>query len=504
MRTTNYIKFLICLLFFTTSCSNDLLNLEPLDQGTADNFFTSEENATAALTGCYQPLLGRAYGAGRWFFTLDWITPNAFDINNATGASSIARGNNGPELPLVVERYEIAYQGIGRTNLFLANIDNVPMDDDLRERFRGEALFLRAFYYHNLIEFYGGVPLILDPPDNNSQGQLPRNSKQEVLQAIYADLDTAAALLPVEYPSSDTGRATRGAALTLKARAALYNEDWSLAVEAAQAVVDLGVYGLFPNYRNMFLLDNERHEEVIFEVTFQFPEITNNYHEAYLIGNVLRDLPDSYLMLDGEPASTSSLFDPANPYENRDPRLEQSLITIGSMYNGAVVTGEEAFAGLTGFSFKKYTYFLDDVPGMAPPQNQAEINAIIMRYAEVLLILAEAENELNGPTITAYNAINQVRNRPSVAMPNVTPGLSQDAFREVVRLERRIELAGEGLFYNDIRRWQTAEIVLNQNGLDSEGEVIEMRSFDPSRDYLWPIPDAEILLNPNLEQNPGY
>ena len=174
------------------------------------------------------------------------------------------------------------------------------------------------------------------------------------------------------------------------------------------------------------------------------------------------------------------------------------------MYNGSLVTGDELFADLTGFAFKKYTYFVDDEVRQRPSPNQSEINPILFRYAEALLTLAEAENELNGPTTIAYDAINEVRNRPSVDMPDVTPGLSKEEFREVLRRERRVEFAGEGLFYLDIKRWMTAEIVMNQPGLDKDGNVIEERNFNPNRDYLWPIPDREILLNPNLEQNPGY
>ena len=209
-------------------------------------------------------------------------------------------------------------------------------------------------------------------------------------------------------------------------------------------------------------------------------------------------------MTDGEPITNSGLYDPANPSANRDPRLSQTLITIGSTFNGQLVTGDELFADLTGYAFKKYTYFVDDVARTAPQPNQSEINPIVIRYAEILLIIAEAENELNGPSDRAYDAINLVRNRVSVDMPDVTPGLSKEEFREVVRLERRVEFAGEGLYYKDIIRWRTAEAVMNADGLDKDGNVIERRSFNPTRDYLWPLPDRDILLNPNLEQNPGY
>ncbi|HLT51632.1 MAG TPA: RagB/SusD family nutrient uptake outer membrane protein [Arenibacter sp.] len=504
MKKIIYITIIFWSLILSISCSKDQLDLEPADQSSVETFWTSEANAVSALTGCYGPLLEPYRGEGSWLLKLEDITPNSFEIDDGSGASSIARGDNNPSLPLINSRYTISYKGIGRTNTFLANIDLVPMDEDLKKRFKAEARFLRAFYYHNLVEYYGGVPLILDPPNNNTQGQLPRNSKAEILEVIYADLDAAAADLPISYTSTDKGRVTKGAALAFKARTALYNENWTEALSSAQAVIDLNVYDLFPDYRGLFLLENEGNNEVIFDVQFQFPEVTNNYHELFQQGNVFKDLFDAYLMTDGEPIISSDLYDPENPNANRDPRLSQTLITIGSMFNGELVTGGELFADLTGYAFKKYTYFVDDVKRPSPQPNQAEINPIVIRYAEILLTIAEAENELNGPTARAYEAINMVRKRVSVNMPDVRPGLEKDEFRDILRLERRVEFAGEGLYYKDIIRWRTAETVMNSDGLDKDGNVIEIRSFNAERDYLWPIPDRERLLNPNLEQNPKY
>ncbi len=504
MHRLLYIFISCFVLFLLESCSEDLLNLEPADQSSVETFWTSEDNAASALTGCYEPLIGPYRGEGAWLLKLEDITPNAFEIDDGSGASSIARGDNNPTLPLVNSRYSASYEGIGRTNTLLANIDAVPMNEMLKNRFKAEARFLRAFYYHNLVEYYGGVPLILDPPNNNTQGQLPRNTKADILSVINDDLDVAAAGLPVAYSSTDQGRATKGTALALKARSALYNGDWSEALSAAQSVIDLNEYSLFPDYRGIFLLENERNSEVIFDVEFQFPEVTNNYHELFQQGNVLKDLVDAYLVTDGQPITISDLYDPENPFANRDPRLSQTLITIGSTFNGKLVTGDELFADLTGYAYKKYTYFLDDEVRSAPQPNQSETNPILIRYAEMLLTVAEAENELNGPTARAYEAINQIRNRITVDMPDVTPGLSQEAFREVLRRERRVEFAGEGLYYQDIIRWRTAEVVMNTDGLDQNGNVIERRSFDPAKDYVWPLPDRDVLLNPNLEQNSGY
>lgn len=506
MKKYSHIPLYFILVILTlNSCSEDTLNLEPADQIRVDNFWTSGENALFALTGCYETLLAPYRGA--WLMELEQATPNAFETDDSIGASSIAQGLNDPENRIVGLRYSAAYEGVGRTNTFLANIDQVPMDEDLRSRLIAEASFLRAFYYHNLVEFFGGVPLILDPPDNSTQGQLPRNSKEEVLVVIFEDLDRAIAGLPVSYPASDQGRATRGAALALKARSALYNERWQEAIDASQQIIDLGIYELFPDYRGLFLLENEHSSEVIFNVEFVLPEFTNGYHVSLLDnGRVapLQDLVDAYLMQDGENIEDSLLFDPMAPYDNRDPRLTQSIITVGSMFNGQLIEGSESFLNISGYGFKKYTYFVDDEVRAAPAPGQGEINAIVFRYAETLLTLAEAENELNGPTSRAYDAINQVRQRISVEMPPLNVGLDQNEFREAVRLERRVEFAGEGLYYNDILRWRTAEVIMNSEAVTRDGAVIQQRRFDPQRDYLWPFPATDVLLNENLEQNPGY
>lgn len=137
-------------------------------------------------------------------------------------------------------------------------------------------------------------------------------------------------------------------------------------------------------------------------------------------------------------------------------------------------------------------------------QNSSEINVILIRYAEVLLTYAEAQNEAIGPDESVYNALNQLRARPSVAMPAITPRLSKEQMREVIRNERRIELAFEGLYYSDIRRWRIAEVVNNGPVLNHQGEEVSQRSFDKDRDYLWPIPANQIQLNPNLENNPNW
>lgn len=203
-------------------------------------------------------------------------------------------------------------------------------------------------------------------------------------------------------------------------------------------------------------------------------------------------------MKDGKSIQESPLYDPAKPYENRDPRLHQTIVIPGYMYRGGIVNMTKYFS--TGFGFKKYTTYKDNVSQSSI--TNSEINFIVLRYADILLMYAEAQNEVAGSDASVYDALRLIRLRAGI--PDVPAGLSKDQMREVIRRERRIELAGEARYYNDIRRWRTAEVVLNGTDLNSKGQVVQKRSFNPQRDYLWPIHAITIQDNRALEQNPGY
>jgi hypothetical protein len=342
------------------------------------------------------------------------------------------------------------------------------------------------------------------PDSYNTTTKKIRTTKDVVVNQIILDLDEAIKVLPVSYATTDKGRATKGAALSLKARMLLYEGKWAAASQAAKEVMDLKAYALFPNYREMFRLQNENNSEVIFNVEFLAPRFTNNFDQSIYILNTpapIKDLVDSYLMTDGKSIGNSSLYNPNQPYENRDPRLHQTIAVIGYKFNGKLTQLRDVVN--TGFGLKKYTSFLDDVSTAVVPPN-TELNPIVIRYAEILLTYAEAQNENVGPDASVYLALNAIRSRPSVKMVQVSPGLSKEEMRIVIRNERRIELAFEGLYYSDIRRWRTAEIVNNGAIFNYEGKPITNRTFNKNRDYLWPIPFTQIQENPQLIQNPGY
>lgn len=500
MKTNKIYISLILTIWVVLSCSQDVLEVSSTTQISADTFWKTQNDAQLAIDATYSTLGDFVNNT----LYLDAVADNAYNNYPWEGFKAIADGTHDIWGPWAIGGFwSQLWTGIGRANVVLDNIDAVEMDESLKTRMKGEALFLRAFFYFNLTEQYGGVPLILESP-NLSQGELPRSTKEEVVNQIIADLDAAGAILPSS--ASDPGRATKGAAIGLKARVLLFNEKWAEAAQAASQVVGMG-YSLFPSYRDLFMEENENNQEVIFDAQYISPE-RGNFYELYIgaIGTgqgwssivPLQELVDDYHMNDGKSTGESSNYDPNNPYENRDPRLKQTIFVPGTIANGVPF---EQLTTYTGFAFKKYTPFDETTIVTATPYpTRTGLNVILLRYADILLMYAEAKNEASGPDASVYEAINEVRNRPSVEMPPIPAGLSQADMREVIRHERRIELALEGIRYSDIRRWGIAEEVLN--GINDPGGT---RSFNPGRDYLWPIPGPQFDLQDNqLVQNPGY
>jgi len=256
---------------------------------------------------------------------------------------------------------------------------------------------------------------------------------------------------------------------------------------------------------SLFKLENENNAEVIWDIQFKLPEFGHGYDDGvdrHSNNSPLKELIDAYYMIDGLSILESPLYDESNPYDNRDPRFYQSIRLLGYMYNGQIDTQQQL--DQTGFGTKKFTTYSDSTNIAEIPGGKSEVNPIVIRYADVLLMYAEAKNEADGPVESVYEAINMIRTRPTVNMPELQPGLTQDEMRQEIRHERRIELAMEGRYIEDVKRWRTAEIEMNGPVYDWEGNVYETRSFDPNRDYLWAIPTQEIDLNPNLQQNPGW
>jgi hypothetical protein len=501
-----------------TSCS-DVLDVEPTDRYTIENFWVSEKGTIGALTACYNSLTKTGtFGGTATVLWEETATPNAYNYDNSGGFNVIALGTHtsATNSAIINARWNDAYGGIGRCNTFIARVDQSPLDEKLKGRMKAEAQFLRALYYNLLTTYYGAVPLILDEPDI-SQANVPRTPREEVIQQILKDLDEAAEALPARYTAaSDVGRATKGAALALKARVLLFEasplvntaggtEKWAQAAKAAKAVIDLqgAAYALFPDYRALFLPANENSSESIFDVQFRIPQYGTGFDVVLRQYNTvapLRDLVDAYWMKDGKTKEESNLYNPANPYANRDPRLEQTIVYPGAVFRGATI-GPNTYVN-TGYTQKKYSIYDKASDNILP--SISETNYMVLRYADVLLMYAEAQNEALGADPSVYDAIHAIRRRAGLNPWQLPAGLSQSEMRDIIRRERRLELAGEGFYYTDIRRWKTAETVMNGPIYNHAGKPILARSFNPQRDYWWPIPDRQLELNRALEQNPNY
>jgi hypothetical protein len=518
-----FIWIITALVLCFYGCSKDLLNFQPHNKYTEGNYWKTKSSASRYLTATYAVLRSSGlYGGDATPLWEETASPNAYNKDNSDSWNSIAEGTqNASSGGIIAKRWSLSYEGIGRANTILKRIGQVPMNNDLKRRMEGEAHFLRALFYFNLEIYYGAVPLILDPPNPATQSKLPRTPREKVVKQILIDLDSAAISLPLKYSGNDIGRATKGAALALKAKvllfeaSPLYNPDkdrkrWGRADTAAKKVMDMADkagYGLFPNYRNLFLPENENNKEVIFDVQFVYPHEGNSFDlidRQYNNNAPLLNLVNAYYMKNGLPINNSaSGYESNDPYKNRDPRLEETIAYPGDKYMGKTVSTTQ-FA-ITGFGMKKYSVYTKAKPSPKEANlksGQSATNYIVLRYADILLMYAEAKNEFSGPDESIYNAIDKVRKR--AGMPDISKGLSQDSLREIIRHERRIEFAGEGYYYNDIRRWKIADDVMNGKIYTWDSKAIETRQFNPDRDYWWPIPQDERDLNPNLKQNPNY
>ncbi len=461
------------------------------------------------------------------------------------------------------------YRGIYKANQYIVSTDSVDLDQykldpekqDVYKaylaeikRWKYEARFLRAFFYFELVKRYGGIPIIKSPGSINQDFSLVnRNTLEECIRFIADECDSCAMVLPARPAQlEDNGRATKGAALALKSRILLYAASdlfnnpswasgypntelislsgdrqvlWQEAANAAKAVIDLSAarYSLSKNYTDLFGSDNYRNGEVIFcdrtGNSYNF-EITN-FPIGYKLGNSgttpSQNLVDAYEDKTGLPITDpGTIYNPENPYSNRDPRLQATILTNNSFfYNRPVesfIGGLDgppiARASRTGYYLNKYVN-----QGLDIETGQTSVHSwVILRLAEIYLNYAEALNECQpgNPDIAKY--VNDIRKR--AGMPDLPAGLSQDAMRDRIRRERRIELAFEEHRIWDLRRWMIAPEVLSspiegiqitRNPADStfsyQKVFVENRVFRPEMN-LYPIPQSEIAIATGLIQNP--
>ncbi len=520
--------------------SCEKLDLVPENTFTDETYWTSPEKAQTFLNTAYSQMMNSQY-----FFYNEALSDNAYNgRGDVAGAASIASGTYDSSLGRMQSEWDQRYAGIKTTNLILANIDRVPnMDESLKARMKAEARFLRAWQHFYLMTWFGDVPLLDTDPTIEEAQTITRDPREEVLQFILDELTTIMDDLPVNsaLPNSEKGRITKGAVAAFLARIHLYESNWSQVSTYCEMIMNgsVGDYDLFNSYSGLFSSQNQHSSEDILSI--QYAPIDRTWGELFdmvpisIGGRVnslapTQELVDSYLTLNGSAIDESgSGWSEDEPYQNRDPRLNATIVYDNYQWQDLDGTstiyiepgsdpgdGTDEYAPggsttSTGYYVRKY-FDPNHEAGMA-----ISTNLMLIRYADVLLMYAEAKHELGEFSETVWDeTIALLRQRAGFTDPaalNYPSGFNDKQMRDEIRNERRVELALEGLRIFDIRRWETAEDVLNgyahgaQFGPDDidDGYLrVNLRNFDPSKHYLWPIPRDERLINPNLSQNPGW
>ena len=496
MKNKFLIKNIILFTLTLASCDDELfLDRRPIDFVSPENF-DSGSQISAALNGTYRALTlaDGLYESNTWPIYLDFMVDNGFMDKTWSGEVDFWDQSQGPNSLYTTRKWERNYRGILRANTVLKYIDQVDMEEELKTQYTGEARFLRALFYSDLVEFYGDVPLRLEPEGIDKQHKA-KTPKDELLEFILAEFDLAAEELPVSYASADDlGRATKGAALGLKARVLLYNKRWAECAEACKAVMDLGAYELYDDYQNLFTPIGEGvNKEVMFDIqhvaTLASDRLVapwTTYLQLWQSYMATYNLVSDYYMQNGLPIDDpNSGYDDQDPFADRDPRLEMTLITPFSFRNESRITGRllyfdpcsEKANNFTGLKIKKYVDYNDEFPNT----KSSGSNNVIIRYADILLMRAEALIELpdwSNYEVEIRDLINQVRQRDGVDMPTIDAvegvGLSQDELRQILRHERRVEFAFEGTRYNDIKRWDIGEEAIS-TGYGYRPELLDLR-----------------------------
>jgi hypothetical protein len=554
-----------------TSCHD--MDLNPLAEGSTETWFTTETQLSMSINDLYRdpfwPLTQGNGDGGDDAWTDDWMYREALTpVTGATITSVWGLANTTYWLN--------SYKAIGRCNTILSNLNrSTGIPEQTVARYEADVRFIRACQYAKLVFYFGDVVFYTEPLELEEAFSMGRTSKSAVLPEIYKDFDFAAEHLPKSYSASAIQRATQGAALAMKARTALCEGDYATARTAAKACIDLDVYKLHSDYASLFLSSTHQSTEFVFVlprsvefgITLSIQDVVPRNAGGWGAWSPTWELFCAYPCTDGLPIDESPLFDPQNPFLNRDPRCTETFIEFNTPHLGFIyephpdslqvlnlstgrkqtnndTRGNAQFASFNGMLWKKGVdnTWLQNGWRVDPEK-------MILRYADVLLMYAEAKLESNDVDQSVLDAMNQVRARAYGVDYTATdkyPAITTTdpaKLRTILRTERRIEFAFEGRRYMDIIRWRLAEKVLNlpnygmldpaelrekvvNKGLwffpetppiDEDGiadfsimynkglvKKITQRVFDKNRQYLWPIPAKDILINSNLSQNPNY
>lgn len=523
-RTNKFLTvfLLAALMIPMNGCDEDKLEISNPNTVSQLDFFNTESDFRVAVNGMMHPITA-VFFWGRVVHTGPLLRSDAFNVvpfaNNTTmstlqGVPGVSRW--------ATDMFPQLYQTIFRANTILeeANDENLP-NEGVRNEILGQAYFMRAFANWYLAAFWGNVPLVLTTPETQEDFFPTQATQADIFNSVIADLTEAANRLPATWSANDLGRPTSGAALALRGKTHLYMGNYSGAAADLQAVVSSGVYDLLPaaQYEENFTTSNENNVESVFELQFSPQDNFVWGSDVPLTGS------QSNFYIDYSPPTVSlDRSHYINPHilqvfeDNSD--VVRRNATIAFDYPGATGYGGVPFledfapdieaaqvAGVDALFTRKYAMLFAGTRAELPGFGQTVgVNWRLIRYSDVLLMLAEAENELDNSG-NAISLINQVRQRAEIA--DLGAGLSKQEIFDAIVDERIMELTGEGHRFLDLVRWGLADEVMGQGSTIAGGRhpkslAGESAFFTPGRDELLWIPVPELNANPNLNQNPGY
>ena len=530
------------LLLLSAACNS--LDTAPVNKYTDENYW-SAERAQYMVNTAYSKMF-----SGSKMFTWETISDNLFNARSTSGSGRvIITGQANAATGIFSSEWNDAYNCIKYCHLVLDNVPDVSgLTDAEKKDITSQARFIRAMMYLRLITFYGDVPFFTTDISAEESTSISRSPKSEVLSFVRAEIEEIIPQLTNQdnLPEALASKITQGAAVMLLARSYLYQQDtdWAAVERCCNMLMggQYGHYALCPTYKEIFQESNEHNEEVILDRTYIRSILTWDSMRDHIPisrdGRVIDRVPvqsliDNYLMLSGyridEPGTD---YDPANPYKNRDPRLTETIIYDGYDW-AANVNDWYPLMGVIGIdpahkddpdrancnvkdlydpngNTSRSGYYIRKWYAPAAIANwDSGLNVIMMRYADVLLMYAEAMNEQGKMSEAVWNAtIRPIRQRAGFTSAKALdyPSVGQAEMRTILRNERRSELAMEGLRYFDIIRWKAGSYYLKGKpmGASFAGELGGEYKFDENKNYLFAVPQSEIDMNANLTQNPGW
>ncbi len=531
-----FIFLMVCVL---SSCLD--LDLVPTDRYTDDNYWTTKEKAVTFLNRAYAQMAGTGQ-----VIRNEFLSDNCYDSKQVQDETSIVMGQANSANERFANEWADCYRGIKTCHVLLENINKVAeMTESEKSRIIAEARFIRAFLYLRLTTWFGDVPFFTTNISVEEANTISRTAHGTVVDFIHQELNAILPDLPTRerLTENERGRITQGAAVALNARAYLYDNDYeNVATWCGKLInsTENGDYSLFPSYSGLFIKANNYNDEMILEIGYAYPRTWGEMFDYVpmscgarsIQGSPTQELIDNYIMSNGKAIDeTSSGYNEDDPYENRDPRMEATIVRHLSW----MIPRGETKAKLIYVKPNSTTNPADMVDLYKPTDNnsthtgyfyrkfyeptmltgfQTDLNLPLIRYADVLLMYAEAMYETGKMDASVWEkTIRALRARAGFTQSGALDYPSGNNLQEVIHNERRSELALEGTRIFDIRRWRIAEDVLNgyphgaqwgDASVDDGYIRLQKRSFNPERDYLWAVPLTQWDINPNLGQNPNW